>query len=270
MRRIGVLAGPTELECGDIAVFDPSAQDLAGRQRADEDRGERTQGAGGFGVAQDEVIARDECSIAGEVATERARAIGEDRPAGELGKLAESRGAFVAIFEGMRSDHDDTAFGLWEQAGDCGGRERRADDAAGRHGGERLKIEASRCLEAFFSVGRGERVAEGQIEVHRTSQRALRALPGVDQELAPMAEEGEVGAGYGGLGGPDGVAAEDSVLGNGLARVAFAQFGRTVGGQDEQGRGCEAGLDDGGQVVGSRGAGGAEQGGGLASGLSDA
>ncbi|MEY3852821.1 MAG: hypothetical protein RI910_1801 [Verrucomicrobiota bacterium] len=85
-----------------------------------------------------------------------------------------------------------------------------------------------------------------------------------------MAEEGEVGAGHGGLGGPDGVAGEDAVLGDGLAGMAFTQFRRAVGGQDEQGRGCEAGFDDGGQVIGGGGAGGAEQGGGLAGGLGEA
>ena len=42
MRRIGVLTGAAELECGDIAVFEPGTQDLAGRERADEDRGLRT------------------------------------------------------------------------------------------------------------------------------------------------------------------------------------------------------------------------------------
>ena len=170
----------------------------------------------------------------------------------------------------MRTDHDDAAFGLRQQAGDRGGREGRANDAAGRHGGEGFEIEACRRLEALFGVGGGERVAEGQIEVHRAGQRALRALPSIDQQLAPVTEQGEVGAGHGGLGGPDGIAAEDAVLGDGLAGVAFAQLRRTVGREHDQRRGRHARLDHRRQVVGDGGAGGAEQGGGTAGRLGDA
>ena len=190
MGRVSVLAGAAELDESDVAFLEPSAQDLAGRERTDEDRGLRTQRLGGFGVAENEVVARDQRSIAGEIAAERARAIGEDRPAGQLGKFAESRGAFVAVFEGMRADHDDAAFGLRQQAGHRGGCEGRADDAAGRDGREGLEVQARGRLEALFGIRGGERVAEGQIEVYRASQRALRALPGVDQELTPVAEEG--------------------------------------------------------------------------------
>ena len=51
-------------------------------------------------------------SVGGEVAAERARAVGEDRPAGEVRKFAEGRGALVTILEGMRADHDDTSIRL--------------------------------------------------------------------------------------------------------------------------------------------------------------
>ena len=185
-------------------------------------------------------------------------------------KFAEGGRALVAILEGMRSDHDDAAFSLREQAGDRGGGEGRADDSAGRDGREGLEIEPSGRLEALFRVRGGERIAEGQIEVHRAGQRALRPLPGVDQQLAPVTEQAELGGGHGGLGGPDRVAAEDAVLGDGLAGMAFAQLRRTVGREHEQRRGRHARLDHRRQVVGDGGARGAEQGGGTLGRLGDA
>ena len=122
----------------------------------------------------------------------------------------------------MRPDDDHAALGFWQEAGHRRWRQGRADDSAGRHGREGLEIEPRRALEALFGLGGCQRVAEGEIEVYRASQRALRTLPSVDEELAPVAEEGEVGGGHGSLGGPNGITSVEPILRDGLAGVALA------------------------------------------------
>ena len=163
-------------------------------------------------------------------------------------------GALMAVGEGMRAHDDRAPFGPGQEAGHHGRSQGRLDLPGGRQGREGLEIEAWRGLEALFRLGGRQRVPEGQIEVHRARQRALGALPAIDQQLPPVAEEVESGPGHRGLGGPDGESAEEPLLGDGLAGVAFAKFRGAVGGQHEQRGRRQTRLHHGREVVGARGA----------------
>ncbi len=125
MGRVDVLAGAVHLQRDDIGVLEPSAQNLARRERSNEDRGLGAQRAGQVGVAQDQVVSGDETPAASEVTAQGARAIGEDGPAGQLGELQQAIRELLAVGRRMGSDHDDPAVGLREQGGHGGRGEQR-------------------------------------------------------------------------------------------------------------------------------------------------
>ena len=153
VRRVRVLARPSDQQHQRIRLAEPPAQRLARRQRSHHHDRLGRQRLRGLFVAQDEVVGRDQPTRPGQVTAEGAGTVGQDRPAGQLGELLQGPGALVAVGEGMRTHDDRAPLGAGEEAGHHGRGKRRLDLSGGRQGREGLEIEAWRGLEAFFRLG---------------------------------------------------------------------------------------------------------------------
>lgn len=101
-------------------------------------------------------------------------------------------------------------------------------------------------------MNRGQRIAEGKVEVTGASDGLKRAVDGKGGGLPKVTQELWLGRGEGDLGLPNGVVTEEVDLVYGLPAVAMAHFGGAVGGKDDERNAALAGLDDGWKVVGAR------------------
>ena len=81
MGWVRIFAGPPELQDGQVAFLQPSAQDFARWEWAHEHGGLRTKRTRSLRIAQDAVVRGNQIGFAGEVAAEGAGPIGEDGPA---------------------------------------------------------------------------------------------------------------------------------------------------------------------------------------------
>ena len=106
-----------------------------------------------------------------------------------------------------------------------------------------------------------ERLAEGQVQMHRASGGAEAFADGVIDRREHRGERRR-GAGFGQLEAPARVAAENILLADGLVRAGFKQLEGAVSREHEHRHRVRRGFDDGGEVVGHGGAGGADKHGG--------
>ena len=106
-----------------------------------------------------------------------------------------------------------------------------------------------------------ERFAEGQVQMHRPSGRAEAFADSLIHRREQRGERRRY-AGFGQLEAPAGVAAENILLADGLVRAGFEQLEGAVSREHEHRHRVRRGFDDGWEVVGHGGAGGADEHGG--------
>ena len=193
----------------------------------------------------DELRRREQVLVGGQCAGPAAgagRGLGQHRPARLPGQLDQGQRVVVAV----AADHH-AAFGPWQL-------ERAARGVLVRERGPRLPAGTPvERLRPLLAAAGYQRLAEGQVEVHRARQaadRARRVRPGLTGQRAPVTDRARPGLGQAALAEPAHRGAVQLDLVDGLVGADPPQLRGPVGGEHDERHAGLVGFDHRGMEVG--------------------